>query len=100
MDDNIPADNEIQQLIDAKTKIIEKKILTDVRIGYSDFVAETSFELSMDENIPFESNLGPFVADAIYHQLNSHSDIGVDAVLVAAGVIRNNIYTGKTDYRI
>lgn len=95
MDDAIAADKEIQELIDEKTIVIEKNILSGIGIGYDDIVAETSFELTMDEHNPLESNLGPFVADALYYQLNSGNAPGVDAVMVAAGVIRTNIYKGQ-----
>lgn len=96
MDDNIDADPEIQQLIDAKIPWIEEQILSGIGVGYRTIVAETSFDLVLDEMEPKESNLGPFVADAIYHQVNNiEGDVGVDVVMVASGVIRNNIFKGN-----
>jgi len=96
MDDQIAADAEIQQLIDAKIPILEKNILSQFDISYSKPVVETSFELFMDEKNPIPSNLGPLVADAIYSQLNSTASRNVDVAMVAAGVIRSNFFVGKT----
>ncbi|MFA9393063.1 MAG: bifunctional UDP-sugar hydrolase/5'-nucleotidase [Prolixibacteraceae bacterium] len=95
MNDKIIADPEIQQLIDSKTSWIEKNILMDAGSSFSKPILETSFDLTMDENHPFESNLGPFIADAIYHSLNQDKAPKVDMAMVATGVIRTNIYTGK-----
>ncbi|MDA3929527.1 MAG: metallophosphoesterase [Prolixibacteraceae bacterium] len=99
MNDAIKADKQTQDLIDSKAKIIEKNILSDYGIAYNDYVGETSFELTMNEHKPLESNLGPFVADAIYHQLNTGEAPGVDAVLVVTGVIRTNIYAGNKGFQ-
>ena len=96
MDDNIKADPEIQQLIDDKIPWIEEHILSGIGVGYRTIVAETSFDLVLDEMKPKESNLGPFIADAIYYQVNNiEGDLGVDVVMVASGVIRNNIFKGN-----
>ncbi|HKM94835.1 MAG TPA: bifunctional metallophosphatase/5'-nucleotidase [Prolixibacteraceae bacterium] len=96
MNDNITANAEIQNLIDSKVPQIENEILADLGLHYQTIVAETSFNLELDEFHPFESNLGPFVANAIHYQLNQNHQIGVDVVLVASGIIRYNIYKGNT----
>lgn len=95
MNDEITADAEIQQLIDSKIPFIEKNILTGVNVSFTEPVLETSFDLLMDENNPFESNLGPFIADAVYNYLNLENGPTVDLSMVASGVIRNNIYKGN-----
>lgn len=96
MNDNITANAEIQNLIDSKIPQIEDEILTDYGLRYQTIVAETSFNLELDELAPLESNLGPFVANAIHYQLNKNYQIGIDVVLVASGIIRYNIFKGNT----
>jgi 5'-nucleotidase len=99
MNDKIKASKEIQQIIDSNVSLINQKILTDIGVDYYEIVAETSFDLVLNEKLPLESNLAPFVADALYHQLNNASDIGSDVVMVASGVIRNNIKKGTNGYQ-
>ena len=95
MNDDIVADGHIQSLIDAKEPEIEKNILKPIGVGFNDIVAETSFDLVMDELNPNASNLGPFLADAIYQRVNSENGPGTDVVFVASGVIRTNISKGN-----
>lgn len=99
MNDEIKADKKIQQIIDSNVSHINKLVLNDIGVGYYDIVAETSFDLVLEEKQPLESNLAPFVADAIYYNLNKATDIGSDVVMVASGVIRNNIIKGNKGYQ-
>lgn len=94
MDDKITADAEIQKLIDDQASVIEKNTLADVGVNFTAPVVETSFNLECDEFHPFESNLGPFVADAIYYYVNQVPGEHVDLSMAATGVIRTNIYKG------
>ncbi len=98
MNDNIKASKDIQQIIDSKVSLINQHVLNNVGVGYYDIVAETSFDLVLNERKPFESNLAPFVADAMYYQMNNASDIGSDVVMVASGVIRNDIKKGTNGF--
>ena len=95
MDDKIKASSEIQALIDNKSHFIERNLLSGLDIGFSQPIVETSFNLSMDEMHPFESNLGPFIADATYHYLNKSGKNNVDMTMVATGVIRSDIFEGN-----
>jgi 5'-nucleotidase len=99
MDDNIAADVEIQELIDDKVVDIEENILSEIGVGYYDYVVETTFDLLIDEHAPDSSNLGPFVADAIRYYVDKKAADGVDVSLVASGVIRNNIETGNKGFQ-
>ena len=94
MDDVIDANATVQQSIDAQIPNIEDDVLNDVEIAYNKFVFETAFDITKDESAPLESNLGPLVSDAIYYTLNSNNKNNVDIVLVASGVVRNNIKKG------
>ncbi|MGF7139796.1 bifunctional metallophosphatase/5'-nucleotidase [Roseimarinus sediminis] len=99
MDDRIAADPSIQNEIDAEVPAIEDKVLSKLDVGFNEKIVETSFDLVMNEHEPGKSNLGPFVADAIHNTLNQKYQLQADVVLVAAGVIRNNIQTGKSGYQ-
>jgi 5'-nucleotidase len=96
MDDNIPGDAEIQKLIDQKSEYISKNLLSGLGIDAQQPLFETSFELTMNDKQPEPSNLGPFVSDAVYYMLNKRYNEKVDMTIVATGVIRHNINTGKT----
>ncbi len=95
MNDEIIADKSTQQKIEAQIPKIEQKILTPFGIGFNTPVLETSFDLTLNRNNPEESNLGPFVTDAIYAWLNRDDGPGTDVVVAGTGVIRNNILKGK-----
>ena len=98
MNDKIKADENIKYIIDSNVSLINQHVLSDLGIGYYDIIAETSFDLVLNEMQPLESNLAPFVADAMYYQLNYASDIGSDVVMVASGVIRNDIKKGTKGF--
>ena len=96
MDDEIQASAEIQARIDTQVEFIEEDILDDFPMNYNELVFETAFDVTKDDYKPLESNLGPLVADAIYHSVNNVDTDGLDVALVASGVIRNNIMKGQT----
>ena len=96
MNDNITTDASIQEKIDNKIPEIERNILAETKVKFNTPIAETTFDLVIDESHPQQSNLGPFVADAIYYYLNKKCNTPVDITLVASGIIRNNIKKGKS----
>jgi 5'-nucleotidase / UDP-sugar diphosphatase len=96
MDDEIVADASAQQMIDSKNRYIEKEIIGKLGINMTEPVAETSFNLCMDDQNPLESNLGPLVADASYLYLNSLEIGKTDVSIVASGVIRADMVKGTT----
>jgi 5'-nucleotidase len=95
MNDTIKADQQTQEKIEAQIPIIEQSVLSTIGINYDTPVLETSFDLTLDEQKAANSNLGPFVADAMYNWLNTENRTGTDIVAVAAGVIRENIRKGE-----
>ncbi len=95
MDDNIKAKKEIQDIIDENIHIIEDNILNDLGMKFSKPVCETSFDLICDPFKLSESNLGPFISDAIYGILNETFKENIDFYVVARGVIRHDIVVGK-----
>jgi len=95
VDDNIEGSKEIENMIEEQEALVSKEILVPLGIRYSDPVAETAFLLECNEYGDFKaSNLGPVIADAIYHYVNNHSVAGCDISMVAVGVIRDKIVQG------
>ena len=95
MNDRIKADQHTQEKIEAQIPIIEQSVLSTIGVNFDTPVLETSFDLTLNEQDAASSNLGPFVADAMYNWLNTDNRPGTDIVAVAAGVIRNNIKEGR-----
>ena len=95
VDDRIAGDEETEKAISEQKKYISGKILSRFGLDYSSQVAETSVLLDIDvQGNLDESNLGPFVADAIYYYINKHSSAGADVAMVSAGIIRDKVYPG------
>ena len=95
VDDRIPGDPAIHQLIEDQKKVVNSEILNPLGMDYNTPVAETDFLLECNEQGDIKgSNLGPMVADAIYRYVNNHNKQGTDLSMVAVGVIRDRIVPG------
>ncbi|MCX6328296.1 MAG: 5'-nucleotidase C-terminal domain-containing protein [Bacteroidia bacterium] len=95
VDDKIPGDREINELIDQQKKRISMSILDPLGIDYDKPVAETDFVIEGNDGGDFiNSNLGPIVADAIHSYINAHSKAGTDVSMIAAGVLFDKICVG------
>jgi 5'-nucleotidase / UDP-sugar diphosphatase len=94
VDDRIAGDPVIQSLIDDQEKKIDFQVLKPLDLYCSMPVANTLFPLTCDEyGDVASSNLGPFVADAIYNYANNKGP-GTDIAMTAAGVIRDPLLPG------
>jgi len=94
-DDRITGDPVVNELIEKQIEVVNNEILKPLGMTYGKSIAETDFLLVCDEMGDVEnSNLGPFVADAIHTYVNIHSASGTDLSMVAAGVIREKILRG------
>ncbi len=95
VDDRIEGNAEINSMIVKHEKTVTDEILKPLGLEYGKGIAESDFMMACDEQGDVEnSNLGPFVADAIHTYINRHSELGTDLSLVAAGVIREKIFPG------
>jgi 5'-nucleotidase / UDP-sugar diphosphatase len=95
VDDNIAGDQSINKLIDEQKENINTSILNRLGMDYSKSVVETRFTLEGNDVGDFlNSNLGPFVADAIHYYVNHNNGKGTDISMVAAGVLRDPIMPG------
>jgi 5'-nucleotidase/UDP-sugar diphosphatase len=96
VDDRIPGDVSVNEIIEAQKVLVNKEILIPIGLNYTTPVAETDFILECNEFGDIKgSNLGPMVADAIYSYVNNNSMAGTDISMVAVGVIRDKIFPGK-----
>jgi 5'-nucleotidase len=95
VDDKIAGDRVIHELIERQVERVDAEILKPLGMDYRRSMAETDYILVCDEAGDVEnSNLGPFIADAIHSYVNNHSASGTDLSMVAAGVIREKILPG------
>lgn len=95
VDDEIEANMSVQMKIDAQKEIVQKELLDPLGIQYDDPIFETSFNMECHEDGDLgKSTLGPLIADAIQSYAIDNG-IHSDMSLIAAGVIRDQLRTGK-----
>ncbi|MDR2834758.1 MAG: metallophosphoesterase [Bacteroidales bacterium] len=95
VDDKIQGNLEIQNKIDEQIDKINENILNKLELDYHKVFAVSNFDLICEENNLQNSNLGPFLSDAVYYYINNFSQRKTDVSLIAYGVIRNNISKGN-----
>ncbi len=96
VDDAIAGDPNIHQMINKQKQNIRDEILKPLDINYDSLLVESSFDLICNkENRLEESNLGPFLADALRYYVNRSEGEHTDVTIIAAGVIRDSIRSGK-----
>ncbi|MBN2275066.1 MAG: bifunctional metallophosphatase/5'-nucleotidase [Bacteroidales bacterium] len=97
VNDAIPGDPEIHQMITAQEQQVTDRILQPLGLTYSSVITETSFPLVCHEDtLLANSNLGPLISDALYAYVNGHNKAGTDITMFPAGMIRDNINPGTT----
>ena len=95
VNDNVAGDEHINSLIQEQEEKINDEILKPLGISYNKAVVETDFRLEGNDVGDYvNSNLGPFIADAIHSYVNKHVRTGSDISMVAAGLIFDNISPG------
>jgi 5'-nucleotidase/UDP-sugar diphosphatase len=95
VDDKILGDKKINQLIEDQKERITTEILEPLGINYNRPVAETGFIIEGNDGGDFiNSNLGPFIADAIHSYVNGNGGKGTDVSMVAAGMLFDKILPG------
>ncbi|MBU0463450.1 MAG: bifunctional metallophosphatase/5'-nucleotidase [Proteobacteria bacterium] len=97
IDDRIPGDPEISDLIRAYEYQINQKFLKNHGLSFRKTVAQTGFDLELKEE---ESPLGNFLADSIHFVIKKYSEDFnpfADVAIISNGVIRDNLLKGKTN---
>jgi len=96
VDDQIISDKETYYAIEAQKQRISDLIFSKQKLSVDSIIAENQFDLVLNEDTCLEnSNLGPFMADALYYFANQVDSTGTDITLVVAGLIRDNIIKGN-----
>jgi len=97
IDDNIPGDPEISDLISSYEYIINQEVLKEHGLSFRKTVAQTDFDLKITEE---ESPLGNFLADSIRFVVKKYSDDFnpfADVAIISNGVIRDDLLKGQTN---
>lgn len=95
VDDSRAGDEHINNLIEKQKESINEEVLEPLGLSYNKAVVETDFRLEGNDVGDYvNSNLGPFIADAIHFYVNKHTSNGSDISMVAAGLIFDNISPG------
>ncbi|MCP4722355.1 MAG: hypothetical protein GY860_23085, partial [Desulfobacteraceae bacterium] len=97
IDDSIPGDPEISNLITAYETIIDQGFLEDHGLSFRKTLAHTDFDMKIKEE---ESPLGNFLTDSIRFVVKKYSeafDPFADVAIISNGVIRDNLLKGKTN---
>ncbi len=98
VDDKIKGDPVVNLKIEAYKDAINREILDNLGLAYSDTVAETSFDLMKHNEKGYQhTNLGVFCVDAIKYYVDNYGG-GTDVELLASGTVRDNILKGKTGF--
>ncbi|MDY6790981.1 MAG: 5'-nucleotidase C-terminal domain-containing protein [Thermodesulfobacteriota bacterium] len=99
IDDQIKGDTEVSKEIEAFKTDINRQILYEEGLTFSQIIAETDFDLYLKTE---ESNLGNLIADSIRWYINQNDYNAADpatkvvASMISNGVIRDPIVKGRT----
>jgi 5'-nucleotidase / UDP-sugar diphosphatase len=97
INDSIPMDEEIQEMIAAQEQLLSEQILEACHLLDTEIIAETTFPLICHLDTLLEnSNLGPLIADAVYHYVNRNHHEGTDIAFFPSGLFADNIFPGNT----
>lgn len=101
VDDRIAGDPDIQRMIIEEQDLTCNELFGPYGYKTDKPVLETSFDLLFNEHDNLEtSNLGSFLADAMYYYAKKTDPDPTHLVLVTAGLTRDEILTGKTGMQL
>ncbi len=99
INDSIKGDPAITALINQFAQVVNKRVLSPLKLKWDSVLAKTTFDLVIKEE---ETNLGNLIADSIRWYINKvdsdpkDPDSKVVMGVISNGVIRDNIVVGKT----
>ena len=95
IDDRYEADEEVFAMIEEQKSSIEESVFNK-EFKLDEPVFEIAYDLILDEDTCLDkSNLGQFVADAIFYYVNEKDEAGTDFSLAVAGLIRDDLLKGE-----
>jgi 5'-nucleotidase / UDP-sugar diphosphatase len=97
VNDLIPGDPTVHRMIAAQQNLIAADLFNGYDFKIDQPILETSYNVRFNQEKNLEtSNLGPFLADALYYYAREADPSPTDAVMISAGLIRDEIMTGKS----
>jgi 5'-nucleotidase len=101
VDDRIQGDPVIQEMILEEQQRICNELFGAYGIDPGQPILETSFDLLFDEHTNLEtSNLGPFLADALYYHALKTDPSPTHLAMVTAGLTRDEILAGSSGMQL
>jgi 5'-nucleotidase len=100
VDDSKAGDPGIHTQVEAHKQRVAQDVLAPLGLSFDQPVLETAFDVAVDESHLNDSNLGPFLVDAIRsgidRAMSAHGQKAepTDLALTTAGVLRDNIHRG------
>ncbi len=100
VDDSQAGDPGIHRQVEAHKQRVAQDVLAPLGLSFNEPVVETAFDVAVDESHLSDSNLGPFIADAIRsgidRAMSAHGQKAepTDLALTTAGVLRDNLHRG------
>jgi 5'-nucleotidase / UDP-sugar diphosphatase len=95
INDEIPGEHFIQELIDMQERLINETILVSTGLECRSILASAAFDLSIGGGQGLEfSNIGKLLADANYHYMNRSDGPGTNLSFFASGMVRDNMGRG------
>lgn len=95
IDDSVAGAPDVHAEIEAHKHRVEEQVLRPLGLQFDQVVLQTAFDLELDETRLWDSNLGPFAADAIRTGIDRATASSTDVALTTAGVLRDSIRRGQ-----
>jgi 5'-nucleotidase len=96
VDDKIPGDPKIEQMIRDQEELIGTDLFAGLNLNVRKPLFETRFDVRFNQQTNLAtSTLGPFLADALYYYAKKIDRNPTDVVMVSAGMVRDEILKGK-----
>ena len=91
---SINPDPFIKTQVDTQYTILKTNLVVNAGIQYDKSYFENPFALTYMDDLPDETSIGKFIADAMYFAVNHYDSAGTDAALIAQGMIRKGLEPG------
>jgi 5'-nucleotidase / UDP-sugar diphosphatase len=97
VNDQIPGDPTIHRMITAQQNLIAADLFKGYDFKIDQPILETTYDVRFNQEKNLEtSNLGPFLADALYYYAREVDSNPTDVVMISAGLVRDEILTGQS----
>ena len=97
IDRSVKADPVIDSLIGIQFEKLKKRLWETSGLDYDKAYFETGFPLTYADDVPSETSIGNYIADAMYYAVNQSDSAGTDIAMIAQGLIRGGIDPGPQD---